>query len=213
MLNDGEFAALTVSEVGKIGAFLDWGEPKELFLPFAEMTCELSAGMTILVRKYTDKSGRAAASMKGIYNLLSQNPPYVPGDTVTGRIYEFGRDFGTFVAVDDKYSAMLPKHESVGDLGIGDIVEARVTFVKEDGKLDITTRETGENQRSQDAEKILSLIESYAGVLPFTEKAEPAVILRECGMSKAAFKRALGLLYKQRLIELSGEGKIRLVSD
>lgn len=209
MLKDGELKVLKVSDVNNIGAFLDWGEPKELLLPYGEMTEEVFPGMELLIRKYTDKSGRPAASMKGIYPLLKLNPPYTAGDEVSCRIYEFGHDFGTFVAVDDIYSGMIPKHESVGDAKIGDVLTARVTFVKEDGKLDLSLRQEKLKQMGADSETILALLDSYAGVLPFTEKADPEVIKREAGMSKAAFKRAVGALYKARKIELT-DGVIRL---
>lgn len=210
-MKDNDIRALKVSAVTKIGAFLDWGEPKELFLPFREMTCEIRPEMEILVRKYTDKSGRPAASMKGIYHLLSTASPYRPDDEVTGRIYEFGHDFGTFVAVDDKYSAMLPKHETIPEAEIGDVITARVKFVKEDGKLDITVRKGKAEQMPEDAKVILEMLYEYAGVLPFTEKADPEVIKRECGLSKGAFKRAVGMLYKQKKIEIADNGAIRLV--
>lgn len=208
-MNDGDIRALRVCDIGKIGAFLDWGEPKDLFLPFREMTCELHPGMEILIRKYTDKSGRPAASMKGLYHLLSTSSPYRADDEVTGRIYEFGHDFGTFVAVDDKYSAMIPKHEGLMGARIGDLVKAKVKFVKEDGKLDLTTRLKKLEQMPEDAELILDLLESYGGVLPFSEKADPEVIKRECGLSKAAFKRAVGRLYKEKRVVISPEGIIR----
>ena len=174
------------------------------------MTCELNVGMDILIMKYTDKSGRSAASMKEIYNLLSKNSPYAPGDTVNARIYDIIDSFGTFAAVDDKYSAMIPRHESLENVGIGDVISARVVFVKEDGKLDLSIRKPKEEQISQDSEKILNLINSYSGVLPFTEKAGPAVIMREAGLSKAAFKRAVGLLYRERKISIKENGTIRL---
>lgn len=209
MLKDGELAALRVSDVNKIGAFLDWGEPKELMLPYAEMICELHKNQEILVRKYTDKSERPAASMKNIYSMLSTESPYRAGDEVSGRIYEFAENFGTFVAVDDKYSAMIPKHESTSEFEIGDIINAKVKLVKEDGKLDLTLRQHKLPQMKEDSEKILYLLDQYAGVLPFSEKASPEVILREVGISKAAFKRAIGRLYKERQIEITAEGKIR----
>lgn len=211
MLKDGELAALKVSDINKIGAFLDWGEPKELMLPYAEMTCDLHKGQEILIRKYTDKSERPAASMKSLYSMLSTESPYRAGDEVTGRIYEFAENFGTFVAVDDKYSAMIPKHESMSDFEVGDIVTAKVKFVKEDGKLDLTLRQNKIPQMKEDSEKILYLLEQYSGVLPFTEKATPEVILREVGISKAAFKRAIGRLYKERKIEITSQGKIRKI--
>ena len=206
----GETAVLTVKEIGRIGAFLDWGLEKDLFLPYKEMTDKVEAGDEVLVRMYTDKSGRLCASMKGLYHLLRTDSPYKAGDEVEGRIYEFGHDFGTYVAVDDKYSAMIPRHEDTSHLKIGDIIDATVTAIKDDGKIDLTIRQKAYAQMDDDAEKIMELIDSYAGVLPFTEKADPEVIKRETGLSKAAFKRAIGRLYKERRIDLS-DGRIRRV--
>ena len=208
-LTMGQFGVLSVSQITKVGAFLDWGLEKDLFLPFKEMTRQPSEGDEILVRLYIDKSERLCASMKGIYDLLSKKPPYTVGDEVEARVYEFGHDFGTFVALEDKYSAMIPRHESADKLRIGDVIMVRITGIKEDGKCDVTIRDKAYVQMDKDAEALLELIESYAGVLPFTEKASPEVIMRETGMSKAAFKRAVGRLYKERKITLEG-GKIRL---
>ncbi len=205
-----QYALLSVKEVTKIGAFLDNGLEKDLFLPYKEMTGRVEAGDEILVRLYIDKSDRLAASMKKIYPLLKKNSPYRADDEVNGRVYEFGHDFGTFVAVDDQYSAMIPKHEDTSHLRVGDVITARVIGVKEDGKLDISIREKGVAQMDADAEKVLGIIKSYAGVLPFTEKASPEIIKRETGLSKNAFKRAVGRLYKERVIDIS-DGKIRLV--
>lgn len=209
-LTVGGFAPLKVRELTKIGAFLDWGLPKDLFLPYAEMTEKPKAGATILVRLYVDKSGRLSASMKGLYSLLSTRSPYTKDDTVSARIYEFGHDFGVFAAVDDRYSAMLPRYERREDMHIGDVISCRVLNVKEDGKLDLTLREKGVAQMEVDEEALLQLIDEYGGVLPFTEKAKPEVITRETGLSKNAFKRAVGGLYKKRLISLEG-GKIRKI--
>jgi len=204
----GKLAVLTVKEVGKIGAFLDWGLEKDLFLPFKEMTQKVNVDDEVLVTLYIDKSNRLCASMKGLYNLLSKKSPYQKDDMVSGRVYEFSDNFGTFVAVDDCYSARIPRHEDHTYLRIGDVIEAKVTGVKEDGKLDLTLREKAYIQMDADAEKILELLDSYAGVLPFSEKASPKVIKRETGLSKNAFKRAVGHLYKERKIDLT-DGKIR----
>ncbi len=204
----GQFGVLTVSQLNKVGGFLEWGLEKDLFLPFKEMTRQPSEGDEILVRVYIDKSDRLCASMKHIYDLLSKKPPYQVGDEIEARIYEFGHDFGTFVALDDKYSAMIPRHEDVSKYRIGDVIMVRVTGIKEDGKCDVTIRDKAYVQMEDDAEALLDLIDSYAGVLPFTEKASPEVIKRETGLSKAAFKRAIGRLYKERKITLT-DGKIR----
>lgn len=205
----GGYAPLTVKEIGKIGAFLDWGLEKDLFLPYKQMLGRVHEGDEILVTLYIDKSSRLCASMKGLYDLLQKDSPYKKDDMVTGRVYEFSDNFGTFVAVDDKYSARIPRHEDSSFLRIGDIIDAKVTDIKEDGKIDLTLREKAYIQMDSDSEKILELLDSYAGVLPFSEKASPEVIKRETGLSKNAFKRAIGHLYKERKVDLS-DGKIRL---
>ena len=183
----GEFAPLTVKEVGKIGAFLDWGLEKDLFLPYREMTGRVEAGDEVLVSLYIDKSSRLCATMRGLYDLLKKDSPYKKGDTVTGRVYEFSDNFGAFIAVDDCYSARIANHEDHSFLRVGDKIEAKVSDVKEDGKLDLTLREKAYIQMDADGAKILELLDSYAGVLPFTEKASPEVIKRETGLSKNAF--------------------------
>lgn len=208
----GGYAALKVMAMGKIGAFLEWGLERDLFLPFKEMTREVREGDTVLVTLYIDKSSRLCASMRNLYDLLSTKSPYRQGDTVSGRIYEFIENFGTFVAVDDQFSAMIPPHEDCSMYQIGDVVEAKVVRVKQDGKLDLTCREKAYIQMDADAQKVMEVIEAYAGVLPFNDKASPEVIKREMKMSKNAFKRAVGHLYKERKIEITETG-IRLAES
>ncbi|MCR5374978.1 MAG: S1 RNA-binding domain-containing protein [Lachnospiraceae bacterium] len=209
-LKFNEVKLLKVSSVNKIGAFLDWGLPKDLFLPYKEQTMKLEAGDEVLVRLYIDKSSRLCASMRGIYHYLKTNSPYRIGDEVEGRVYEFSKNFGAFIAVDDCYSALIPAHEDHSTLHIGEIIKAKVTEVKEDGKLTITMREKAYLQIEKDAEKVLAVIDEFAGVLPFNDKAPSEVIMREVGLSKAAFKRAVGHLYKERIVEIT-ERSIRRV--
>lgn len=206
----GQFAVLKVASVQKIGAFLDWGLPKDLFLPYKEQLTKLYEDDEVLVRLYIDKSSRLCASMKGIYEMLRTDSTYQAGDTVQGRVYEFSNNFGAFVAVDDKYSALVPAHEDHSYLRIGDQVEARVVEVKPDGKLTLTLREKAYLQMDKDAERVLEVLKEYAGVLPFNDKASPEIIMREMKMSKGAFKRAVGHLYKERKIEIT-ERSIRLL--
>lgn len=205
-----QVAVLRVVSVQKIGAFLDWGLEKDLFLPYKEQAGRIYEEDEVLVRLYIDKSSRLCASMKGIYEMLSTDSPYKTGDMVQGRVYEFSNNFGAFVAVDDKYSALVPRHEDHSFLRIGDMIEARVTDVKPDGKLDLTLREKAHLQMDKDAERVLEVLEEYAGVLPFNDKASPEIIMREMKMSKSAFKRAVGHLYKERKIEIT-EKSIRLL--
>lgn len=199
----GGLAVLRVAEIGKIGAFLDWGLEKDLFLPFKEMTVKVQPEDEVLVTLYIDKSSRLCASMKKLYDLLSTDSPYKAGDIVEGRVYEFSDNFGTFLAVDDKYSAMIPRFEDASKLRIGDVIEAKVTNVKPDGKLDVTLRDKAYIQMENDAEKVMQIIEEFAGVLPFSDKASPEVIKRETGLSKNAFKRAVGKLYKEHRVEIT----------
>ena len=187
----------------KIGAFLDWGLPKDLFLPYKEQAAKLYVEDEVLVRLYIDKSSRLCASMKGLYELLHTDSPYQAGDMVHGRVYEFSNNFGAFVAVDDQYSALVPAHEDHSFLRIGDVVEARVAEVKPDGKLTLTLREKAYLQMEKDAQRVLEVLEEYAGMLPFNDKASPEIIMREMKMSKGAFKRAVGYLYKEQKIEIT----------
>ena len=206
----GGLAVLRVAEIGKIGAFLDWGLEKDLFLPYKEMTMKVNPEDEVLVTLYIDKSGRLCASMKKLYDLLSTDSPYHEGDVVSGRVYEFSDNFGTFLAVDDKYSAMIPRHEDTSKLRIGDVIEVKVINVKPDGKLDVSMREKAYLQMDSDAEKVMEVIEEFAGVLPFSDKASPEVIKRETGLSKNAFKRAVGRLYKEHRVIIT-EKSIRKV--
>ena len=199
----GQIAVLTVVSVQKIGAFLDWGLEKDLFLPFKEQIGKVQTGDEILVRLYIDKSRRLCASMRELYDMLETESSYETGDMVHGRVYEFSDNFGTFLAVDDKYSARIPRHEDCSSLRIGDMVEARVAGVKEDGKLDLTLREKAYIQMDQDAQRVMEVLEEYAGVLPFNDKVSPEIIMREMKMSKNAFKRAVGRLYKEHKIEIT----------
>ena len=198
----GEYTPLRVVSVQKIGAFLDWGLEKDLFLPYKEQTAKVHEGDEVLVRLYIDKSKRLCASMRGLYELLSTDSPYEAGETIHGRVYEFSNNFGAFVAVDDKYSALIPRHEDHSNLRIGEVIEAKIVEVKPDGKLTLTMRDKAYIQMEEDAQQVLKLLEQYAGVLPFTDKASPEVIMRETKMSKNAFKRAVGHLYKERKIEI-----------
>ena len=204
----GELAVLEVVDVGRIGAFLDWGLEKDLLLPFKEQTVKVEKGDRCLVSLYVDKSGRLCATMK-VYPLLRTDSPYKKDDMVRGTVYGISREYGVFVAVDDRYSALIPRREVYGRMYIGQQVEARVAEVKPDGKLDLSVRGKIPEQMDADAQQIMERIVKNGGFLPFTDKAEPERIKTEFGMSKAAFKRAVGRLLKQGRITIDeNQGKI-----
>ena len=208
LLMMNEVKTLKVAQVGKMGAFLNWGLEKDLFLPFREQTRKVKEGDDCLVALYVDKSSRLCATMK-VYHYLSLSSPYKKDDRVEGVVYEISDNFGAFVAVDDKYSGLISKKEFYGNVKVGDRVSARVVSVKEDGKLDLSIREKALAQILIDAEKVLDVIESFDGVLPFNDKANPEVIKRELQMSKNEFKKAVGHLLKAGKIEIT-EKSIRL---
>ena len=190
-----EIAVLRVKNVTKIGAFLDWGLEKDLFLPFKEQTTKLYENLEILVAMYVDKSDRLCATMK-VYKYLKNDSLYQKDDWVKARIYEISDRFGAYAAVDDKYSALIPTKEMTRDIRLNDEIEARVTGVLEDGRLNLSVRDKAYLMIDKDADYIKYLINSYDGVLPFNDKASPEVIKRECNMSKNEFKRAVGHLLK-----------------
>ena len=197
----GEVKLLKVKDTAPIGAFLDWGLEKDLFLPFKQQTARVRKGDECLVSLYVDKSGRLCATMK-VYDKLEKKSPYKKDDRVTGIIYEKSLNFGLFVAVDDRYCALIPKREVSGRYNVGDRVEARVTDVKSDGKLDLSLREKAFIQMDKDAEAVLEKLMANGGELPFTDKADPELIRAEFGFGKNAFKRAVGRHLKEDKIEI-----------
>ena len=198
----GEVAELTVAQTGKIGAFLDWGLEKDLLLPFRQQVKKVKEGDRVLVSLYIDKSERLCATMNVYHNLRSDSPYHVD-DQVVGRAYASSDEFGMFVAVDNLYSALIPKKELYGQVELGEDLRARVTRVQPDGRLVLSIREKGYLQIQEDAERLLDIIDSYDGVLPFNDKVSPAIILRETGMSKNEFKRAVGSLLKAGKIQIT----------
>ena len=200
-LQVGETESLEVKEVSRIGAFLDMGLEKDLLLPFKEQTHPVRKGERCLVTLYVDKSRRLAATMR-VYSHMRSDSPYKADDWVEGTVYEIKPGLGAFVAVDNRYYGLVPDRELFGKVREGDRIRARVIQVREDGKLDLSLREKAYRQMESDSEQILRVMEEFDGVLPFTDKADPQVILREFHMSKNAFKRAVGRLLK--------EGKVRI---
>lgn len=197
----GGLAILEVIDTGKNGAFLDWGLEKDLFLPFREQTTPVKKGDSILVSLYIDKSARLCATMK-VYEKLSCDSPYQKDDMVEGIVYELSDRFGVFVAVDGKYSALIPKREVYHTYRVGETIRARVAAVKDNGKLDLSVREKAFIQMDVDAAKLMEYMEKNGGRIPFTDKASPETIRGEFEMSKNEFKRAVGRLLKEKKIEI-----------
>lgn len=204
----GEAVVLKVKDVTRIGAFLDWGLEKDLFLPFKEQTHPVEKGMEVPCMLYVDKSGRLCGTMK-VYNHLGIADGYKKDDQVCGIVYEIKPDMGALVAVDFRYHGMIPRNELFGNVRPGDIVAGRVLKVREDGKLNISIREKAYIQMDKDAQIVLEYITNNGGSIPFNDKASPELIKARLGMGKNAFKRAVGRLLKERKITID-EKSIRL---
>ena len=200
----GDVARLYVNQVTPIGAFLEWGLSKDLFLPFKEQLYEVKEGDAVLVTLYIDKSERLCASMH-VYQALRNDSDYQKDDSVFGRVYEISENFGVFIAVDDKYSALLPQKEVFETYRINQPVHARVAQIMEDGRLTLSVKKKIPEQMNEDADFIYRCLEQENGFLPFHDKSSPEAIKNRFHMSKNAFKRGIGHLLK--------EGKITIASD
>ncbi|NMA86749.1 MAG: S1 RNA-binding domain-containing protein [Tissierellia bacterium] len=201
----GEIGSLKVVDITKIGAFLDWGLEKDLFLPFKEQSMKLEKGREYLIALYIDKSDRLCGTMK-IKDYLESDSPYKEGDWVKGTIYSINDEFGAFVAVDNKYEGLIPKKELIGVYVPGEEVELRVTHVKPDGKLDLSLRDKFYIEIEDDAELILNKAKEKGGILMLNDNSSPKAIRKELNMSKSAFKRAVGKLLKEGQIEFIEDG-------
>ena len=201
----GELACLEITAKTKIGAFMDIGLERGLFLPFREQKYPVRVGKRYLIRAYLDKSGRLCASTD-VAKYLAADSPYEKNDKVTGTVYGLNRVIGAFVAVENRYLGLIPESEYFRDLEEGDAVEARVIRVREDGKLDLSLRDLSHIQIDEDAEKILREIKRGGGFLGLNDKSDPEEIQKLLQMSKGAFKKAVGRLLKEKKAAQSERG-------
>lgn len=201
----GEAAVLTVAEITKIGAFLDWGLEKDLLLPFKEQTEDVRKDGKYLVALYVDNSGRLCATMR-LYPLLDSHAPYKAKDRVHGTIYHISSEWGCFVAVDNKYHGLIPNKEMYGPIAVSDAVYARVVKVRPDGKLELSLREPAYKEIEGDAQKIINALSANHGKLKLNDSSPPEQIKAHLGLSKGAFKRAVGRLLKEGAIKITDEG-------
>ncbi len=201
----GEVKKLEVAEVTKIGAFLKWGLTKDLLLPYSEQTKEVKRGRKCLVALYIDKSDRLCATMK-FSKHLNHKPPYTKNDIVDALVYGISDKLGAFAIVDNKYDGLILKNALVQNVQVGDVVEARIARIRDDGRLDLSQLQTVKIRMDEDSSKIWEELGDSAGRLPFNDKSDPELIKEEFGMSKRAFKRAIGQLLKAGKIIITDDG-------
>jgi len=207
----GEIATLKVVEMSRIGAFLNWGLEKDLFLPFKEQIGDIRLNGEYMVGLYIDKSDRLCATMN-LFKVLRTDSPYKVNDIVRGTVFSLKRGLGAMVAVDNKYLGLIHEGEIIKPLHSGQSVEVRVSNIKEDGKLDLSLKDAPRLQIDKDGEKIIKVLIRNKGSLPLNDDSSPEEVNKILGMSKSSFKKASGRLMKRRLIIMTKNG-IEMLSD
>ncbi len=202
----GQFGAMKVVHVNKFGAFLDWGLMKDLFVPFREQKMKMLEGNTYVVFVYLDlDSDRIAGSAKLDQFLDETPPPFEQGEEVEIIVAQ-KTDLGYKVIINETHWGLIFKNEIFGNIRIGDKRKAYIKNLRDDDKIDVSLQKEGYDRIDSVSKTILQKIEDEGGFLALTDKSSPEEISATFGISKKAFKKAIGALYKQRLIELDTQG-------
>lgn len=196
----GQVKELKVVGKAGVGYFVDIGLDKDIFLPYQERAGRIDVGESYLMTLYIDKSDRYCVSMD-IKEKLKKNDKFKVNDIVKGTIYLLDAR-GAHVAIDGKYDGLVLKEEVKGIYKVGDVVEARIQRILKDNRITLTLREKAYKQMHSDADMLLEMIEDNGGVLNIGDKTDPEIIKEVTGLSKSAFKRAEGNLYRQRKVDL-----------
>ncbi|MBB5350124.1 hypothetical protein HNR46_000345 [Haloferula luteola] len=206
----GEFAALRVVATTAFGAFLDWGLPKDLLLPFGEQRTRPRVGQVLVVRVAVDEESRRIVASQRLGRYLdSSRPPYVAGDKVEALIYA-RTELGFKAVVDGKFGGLIFSNEVFQRLLPGERWDAWVKLVRPDGKLDLVMQPEGRERIEDFEQRLLIYLSECGGSSPLHDRSPAEEIHAELGVSKKTFKQTVGALYKKRKIEVSEEG-IRLV--
>lgn len=208
-MKEGQIARLKVINVSRDGAFVDVGAERGIFMPYAGMRGRPQIGEVVWAKLYTDKSGRLAVTMEVEDEMRRASQPakgVKKGQMVTGAIYNY-TDAGAFLFSEERYIVFIANKEMNPQSRpkVGQVVTARVTYIRDDGRLNASLKESKEKALITDAEKIMELLHNRNGKMPYSDESSPEVIRDKFGISKAAFKRALGhLLRENRIVEEDG---------
>lgn len=201
----GEFAALRSVAVNNVGAFFDWGLPKDLLVPFSQQKNRVEEGQTHLLFVYLDQhTNRIVATTKVDALLNREEPPYRTGDKVDILVGD-RTDIGFKCIVDSRFWGVLFYQDVIGKVYKGDKLTAHIKRVREDGKIDLSIQQTGYKKVKNILDDIIEYLEAHDGEMTITDKSSPGVIFKTFNVSKATFKKALGALYKEQKITLTKE--------
>lgn len=208
----GEFAFLSCSWVNEYGAFLNWGLMKDLFCPFGEQKKRMEIGHQYIVYVYVDEeSYRIVSSAKVEHFLSSDKPSYKSGEEVDILVWQ-KTDLGFKVIIDNRYGGLIYNNQIFRPVHTGDRLKAYISMVREDGKIDVTLQPFGQKQTESFAEELLQYLRSHGGYCELGDKSDAELIKQRFQVSKKTYKKAIGDLYKRRLISIQPDG-IRLVDD
>jgi predicted RNA-binding protein (virulence factor B family) len=208
---DGDIVPLKAVTVTNLGAFLDWGLMKDIFVPKSKQLMTMRVGGTYIVKIYIDEqTGRVAATEK-IEPYLSNEELTVKEKEIVDLIVYRRTDIGYTVIINGKHTGVLHFNEIYRNIQVGDRAKGFIKEIRPENKIDIVLGEPGYNRIGGEAGRILELLEANAGFLPYHDKSDPDDIYQYFSMSKKAFKMAIGNLFKQKLIEITDHG-IRLIA-
>ncbi|HAF31707.1 MAG TPA: RNA-binding protein [Anaerovibrio sp.] len=203
-MREGQIARLKVINVSRDGAFLDVGAERGIFMPFAGMRGNLQVGEVVWAKLYTDKSGRLAVTMKVEDEIrrasVKADKSVHKGQEISGSIYNI-TDSGIFMLTKERYIAFIPHQEAPYRPRVGEEITARVIYIRQDGRLNASLREAKEKAMNSDSDKLLMFLQNHEGKMPYSDESSPELIKGKFNISKAAFKRALGRLMKDGLVE------------
>lgn len=206
-----EFAFLKVNDVSHIGAFMDWGLEKDLLVPFSEQRMKMEKGRYYVVFVFLDtQSGRIVASNKWNKYIVDLEEAYQEGDEVELLIANKS-ELGFTAIIDDHAKGLIYHNEIHQELNIGERLTGYIKTIREDRKVDLMLYKVGFERLDASSEIIKSKLQEEGGFLPLNDKSSPEEINKWMEMSKKTFKKSIGILYKQRVIEILDEG-IRLIS-
>lgn len=209
-LTVGEIELLEVVSITKQGAFLDWGLPKDLFLPLSQQVSRIHVGGFYLIMAYIDQqTGRVAATERLERYLQNETLTVAENDAVTLRIWR-KTDIGYTVIINNRHIGVLHFDDVFQEVSYGDTLEGFIKKIREDQKIDVKAGVRGYTRVQGEREKILQMLRENNGYLPYHDKSDPKEIYAAFGISKKTFKMTIGALYKERLIDFAREGIILL---
>lgn len=209
----GQFAFLTVMRVNEVGAFLDWGVTKQLFVPFAEQKVKMEEGKSYLVYIFIDPVTERIQGSSKIDRFLDLMPPLFKQDEVYDGLVMKKTDLGYKIIIDHSHTGLLFFSEVHKEMKTGDKISVLVKQVRPDGKIDLTTPYSPVEKTDEVSNIIIKALQENKGFLPLSDHSDPELIKQTLGLSKKLFKKGIGKLYKERQITIEENGIYLLLDE